>query len=111
MIYIKHIIISDIRNGTFFAKITMSTLASGDVTVDSRPSAAIAIGLRSMVPIFVEEVVFDSVGVIEKSESDNEESLQEVIQIIEPLTSSKDMLDKLFSMINQNYKLMKTRTG
>ena len=92
---IKHIIISDIRNGTFFAKITMSTLASGDVTVDSRPSDAIAIGLRSMVPIFVEEVVFNSVGVIEQSEPESEESLQEVTQIMEPLTSSEDMLDNL----------------
>ena len=92
---IKHIIISDIRNGTFFAKITMSTLASGDVTIDSRPSDAIAIGLRSMVPIFVEEVVFDSVGVIEQPEPESEESLQEVTQIMEPLTSSEDMLDNL----------------
>ena len=92
---IKHIIISNIRKGTFFAKITMSTLTSGDVTVDSRPSDAIAIGLRSMVPIFVEEVVFNSVGLIEQPESQNEESLQEVSQIMEPLTSSKDMLDNL----------------
>ena len=98
---IKHIIISDIRNGTFFAKITMSTLASGDVTVDSRPSDAIAIGLRSMVPIFVEEVVFDSVGVIEQPESESEESLQEVTQIMEPLTSSEDMLDNLNEALNR----------
>jgi bifunctional DNase/RNase len=92
---IKHIIISNIRKGTFFAKITMSTLTSGDVTVDSRPSDAIAIGLHSMVPIFVEEVVFDSVGLIEQPESQNEESPQEVSQIMEPLTSSEDMLDNL----------------
>ena len=92
---IKHIIISNIREGTFFAKITMSTLTTGDVTVDSRPSDAIAIGLRSMVPIFVEEVVFDSVGLIEQPESQNEESLQEGSQIMEPLTSSEDMLDNL----------------
>ena len=98
---IKHIIISDIRNGTFFAKITMSTLASGDVTVDSRPSDAIAIGLRSMVPIFVEEVVFNSVGVIEQPEPESEESLQEVTQIMEPLTSSEDMLDNLNEALNR----------
>ena len=92
---IKHIIISDIRNGTFFAKITISTLSSGDVTVDSRPSDAIAIGLRSMVPIFVEENVFNSVGLIEQPESENRELPQEVSQIIEPLTSSENMLDNL----------------
>ena len=98
---IKHIVISDIRNGTFFAKITMSTLASGDVTVDSRPSDAIAIGLRSMVPIFVEEVVFNSVGVIEQPEPESEKSLQEVTQIMEPLTSSEDMLDNLNEALNR----------
>ena len=93
---IKHIVISDIRNGTFFAKITMTTLASGDVTVDSRPSDAIAIGLRSMVPIFVEEVVFNSVGLIEDVvDTEDEDALQEVTQIMEPLTSSEDMLDNL----------------
>ena len=98
---IKHIIISDIRNGTFFAKITMSTLASGDVTIDSRPSDAIAIGLRSMVPIFVEEVVLNSVGVIEQPKPEGEKSLQEVTQIMEPLTSSEDMLDNLNEALNR----------
>ena len=92
---IKHIIISDIRDGTFFAKITMSTLTSGDVTLDSRPSDAIAVGLRSMVPIFVEDVVFNSVGLIEESENQNEDSLQKENQTLEPLTSSEDMLDNL----------------
>jgi bifunctional DNase/RNase len=92
---IKHIVISDIRNGTFFAKITMSTLISGDITLDSRPSDAIAVGLRSMVPIFVEEVVFNSVGVIEQPEVQNENSFQKVSQVMEPLTSSEDMLDNL----------------
>ena len=92
---IKHVVISDISNGTFFAKITMSTIASGDITVDSRPSDAIAIGLRSMVPIFVEEAVFNSEFVIDQSEPKSEESIQEVTKIMEPLTSSEDMLDNL----------------
>ena len=50
-----------------------------------------------MVPIFVEEVVFNSVGVIEQTENEdgNEDSLQKVTQIMEPLTSSEDMLDNL----------------
>tara|TARA_B110000467_G_scaffold34595_1_gene31650 strand:- start:892 stop:1479 length:588 start_codon:yes stop_codon:yes gene_type:complete len=92
---IKHIVISDIRDGTFFAKITMSTLTSGDITLDSRPSDAIAVGLRSMVPIFVEEVVFNSVGLIEQPEVQNEDSFQKVNHVMEPLTSSEDMLENL----------------
>lgn len=98
---IKHIIISDIRNGTFFAKIGMTTLASGDVVVDSRPSDAIAIGLRSMVPIFVEDIVFNSVSVIEQSECEGEEPLQKVTEIMQPLTSSEDMLDNLYEALNR----------
>jgi hypothetical protein len=92
---IKHITISNIHKGTFFAKITMSTLTSGDVTVDSRPSDAIAIALRSIVPIYVEEIVFNSAGLIEQPEAQNEVSVEEVSQIMEPLTSSEDMLDNL----------------
>ena len=101
---IKHVVISDISNGTFFAKITMSTIASGDVTVDSRPSDAIAIGLRSMVPIFVKEAVFNSEFVIDPSEPKSKESLQEVTQIMEPLTSSEDMLDNLNEALDRAVK-------
>jgi hypothetical protein len=92
---IKHITISNINKGTFFAKITMSTLSSGDVTVDSRPSDAIAIALRSIVPIYVEEIVFNSAGLIEQPEAQDEVSVEEVSQIMEPITSSEDMLDNL----------------
>ena len=49
-----------------------------------------------MVPIFVEEVVFNSMGLIEEIEDpENGDELQEVSQIMEPLTSSEDMLDNL----------------
>ena len=54
-----------------------------------------------MVPIFVEEEVFNSVGVIEQPEPESEESLQEVTQIMEPLTSSEDMLDNLNEALNR----------
>ena len=84
---IRQVTIARMKNGTFFAEIEVSNSQVGDIIIDSRPSDAIAIGLRSMVPIFVEEVVFDSVGVIEQPEPESEESLQEVTQIIEPLTS------------------------
>ena len=44
----------------------MTTIQSGDVSIDSRPSDAIALALRSMAPIYSHEVIFNSVGIIDK---------------------------------------------
>lgn len=50
------IIINDLRDHTFFAQLVIET-SGGEVTVDSRPSDAIALGIANTVPIFVEEHV------------------------------------------------------
>ena len=63
---VKHIVVTDLQNDTFYAKII---LEFGDQTngsskeVDSRPSDAIALAVRSNVPIFVEEPVLEKAGV------------------------------------------------
>jgi bifunctional DNase/RNase len=54
---IEKIVINDLRHHTFYAKIHLS-LNSRNVTVDSRPSDAIALGVASSTPIFVAEDVF-----------------------------------------------------
>jgi bifunctional DNase/RNase len=54
--------IHDLRNNTFFANIQLSREGSM-ITVDARPSDAIAVALRAGAPIFVDEKV------IEKSRS------------------------------------------
>lgn len=95
----KHIEISDIREGTFFARIVMTTVASGDVSIDSRPSDAIALALRSMAPIYAQEVIFNSVGIVEKPQkTENVEEVEdtfEATQFLEPITNSEDMIDNL----------------
>jgi bifunctional DNase/RNase len=58
---VERIIINDLRNHTFYAKIVLS-LNGRIVEVDSRPSDAIALGAASGAPIFVAEHVFDKVG-------------------------------------------------
>lgn len=54
------IMIDELRDGTFFAKIIVQ---QGDVehVIDSRPSDAIALGIAHEIPIFVEESVLDEV--------------------------------------------------
>jgi len=55
---IEKIIINDLRNHTFFAKILLS-INGKSVEIDSRPSDAIALGVASETPIFVADHVFD----------------------------------------------------
>ena len=55
---IEKILISDLRNHTFYAEIHLS-LNGKTVKVDSRPSDAIALGVASNTPIYVAEDVFE----------------------------------------------------
>ena len=55
---IEKIVINDLKNHTFYAKITLNINGQA-VEIDSRPSDAIALGVASNVPIYVAEHVFD----------------------------------------------------
>ncbi len=55
---IERIVINDLRNHTFYAKIVLS-LNGQIIEVDSRPSDAIALGVATDTPIFVAEHVFE----------------------------------------------------
>ena len=55
---IEKIIINDLRNHTFYAKIHLSSNGQ-TVEIDSRPSDAIALGVASNAPIYVAEHVFE----------------------------------------------------
>lgn len=56
---IERIVIDDLWQGTFYAKISI-TLAAGDVMdIDSRPSDAIALAVRVRAPIYVAEDVLE----------------------------------------------------
>jgi bifunctional DNase/RNase len=55
---IDKIVVDDLRNHTFYAKIHLSS--NGEtVTIDSRPSDAIALGVATNAPIYVAEHVFE----------------------------------------------------
>jgi uncharacterized protein len=58
---IEKIVISDLRNHTFYAKIYLSSNGH-TVEIDSRPSDAIALGAASNAPIYVAEHVFESIS-------------------------------------------------
>jgi bifunctional DNase/RNase len=56
--HVDRIVINDLRENTFFARIHL-TRGDSTLSVDSRPSDAIALALRSQADIFVEEEVLE----------------------------------------------------
>ena len=60
---IRQVTIARMKNGTFFAEIDVSNSKVGDIIIDSRPSDAIAIALRTMTPIYVSDEVMERAGI------------------------------------------------
>ena len=59
---IQHILVSDLENDTFFAKITIKS-SGGEQVIDCRPSDAVALAVRAQVPIYANEEVMDKAGI------------------------------------------------
>ncbi|MEE8370014.1 MAG: bifunctional nuclease family protein [Dehalococcoidia bacterium] len=59
---VEYIIVNDLSNDTFFARI-MLQVNGKSLEIDSRPSDAIALAVRSQVPIFADESVLEKAGV------------------------------------------------
>jgi hypothetical protein len=59
---VDRIVVSDLNNDTFFAKIVLQSNGS-TVEVDSRPSDAIALAVRTQCPIFAEDFILEKAGV------------------------------------------------
>lgn len=67
---VKEIVISDLREGIFFAEIVCGdTLET--VSIDARPSDAIAIGIRFGAPIYVAEHILDEAGIVNAPAEDS----------------------------------------
>ena len=60
---LDRVVVSNVNETSFFAKVVVTT-ESRQIEVDSSPSDAIALALRSKVPIFAEASVLDKAGVL-----------------------------------------------
>ena len=61
---VQKIVVTDVRDNTFYAVIHLR-LGRADITMDSRPSDAIALALRMGAPIFVEEEIVHKARTVE----------------------------------------------
>lgn len=57
---VERVIVTELRDNTFFAMIIMKDRAGDSVMIDARPSDAIALALRVDCPIFVNEEVIQA---------------------------------------------------
>jgi hypothetical protein len=103
-ITVEEILISDLKEGVFFSKIVCSD-GLKKVEIDSRPSDAIAIGLRFGVKIYTYENILSEAGIV-LSDFEEEEMPGEEKQEVVPAGSKKDWvkdlsLDELQTMLDE----------
>jgi uncharacterized protein len=63
---VERIVVCDLRENTFYAEIHL-IVAGKTLQIDSRPSDAIALALRTRSPIFVEESVIDGASHVDSA--------------------------------------------
>lgn len=81
---VESVVISDLKEGTFYAQIHMS-INSSKLQIDARPSDAIALAVRTKVPIFANESVLDQAAILSETGEDEEvERFREFLDNIRP---------------------------
>jgi bifunctional DNase/RNase len=79
---VSRILITELRDGTFYATIEMAQNGSA-VEISSRPSDAIALAVRLGVPIFAHESVLDEASIVIREEEEQEEEVEKFREFLE----------------------------
>jgi len=66
------VVVTDLQENTFYARIELTDKAGEAVALDARPSDAIALALRMDCPIFVEQNVIDLSAAAHATEASND---------------------------------------
>ena len=90
---VSKVVITDLKDTTFYAVIYLSS-ESGDLELDSRPSDAVALAVRSDAPIYVREEVLDRSAVDistieEETTSSQKDKWLEMLENMDPEDYSK----------------------
>jgi len=93
---VNSIIVNDLKNDTFYAKVILD-VDRKQVEVDSRPSDALALAVRTGVPIYAEESVLDKAGILLDGETGKPifEEGTEQASGKEPKVNDEDMKKKM----------------
>lgn len=86
---LERVVVTEIRENTYFARLHLRL--GGEVReIDSRPSDAIALAVRTSAPIFVApEVVEGAAAVVAPAGSDSEDAYKDLLEHLDPEMISK----------------------
>ncbi len=73
------VVVTDIRNRTYFAELHLTDASGGTQVISSRPSDAIALAIRTGCPIFAEEALVEEAG-IQEPDSDEQGDEEEMVE-------------------------------
>ncbi|MFA5368256.1 MAG: bifunctional nuclease family protein [Dehalococcoidia bacterium] len=90
---VDSIVVTALRNDTFFANINL-TFDGKNMQIDARPSDAIALAVRVEVPIFVDDAVLDTAGIV-LSAKEGQEAADLSEDELRKLAPFKDIIDTL----------------
>lgn len=86
---LERIIVNDLVDNTFYAVLELSDKNSATITLDARPSDAIAFALRADCPIFVTQKVLD---LSNASSSSGQNTLEETEEPVKPTEDWPDVI-------------------
>ncbi len=76
---LERIVVTELREGTFYAELFLRDGSGGVQTLSSRPSDAVALAVRTGSPIFAEESLIDEAG-IEETEAATEGNEEQMVE-------------------------------
>ncbi len=91
---VERVAITDLRNDTFYAQITLR-VNGRRMEVDSRPSDAIALAVRTHVPVYVDEAVMDQAAIAPESDMEGGEAPETRREPTEAPDAFKEFLEGL----------------
>lgn len=77
---LEQIVITELRQGTFFADLYLRDATDAVTTLSVRPSDAIALAVRLETPIFADEALVDEAGIETEDEDGDEEEMVEELR-------------------------------
>jgi len=81
---VQKVVVCDLQDNTFYALIYLA-MGGGTVSIDARPSDAIALALRTRAPIYVEDSVIDHAKTVDfSSEKADADRLHKWLESLDP---------------------------
>ena len=91
---VSYVLINALSSNTFYARIVLEV--KGEITdIDSRPSDAIALAVRTKSPVFVSEEVMEQASIIESPEIGRSTEIEDEQEEDDNLGAFRDFVDSL----------------